>query len=94
MSSLRNFLEDIHVPNSKKKNNRLLGKEKNITPSVIKNISSTLFFKESFFEIIQQLIQSLYSDMLINFAIDKNEILYQPIKFSKSVKLFTVTKRK
>ena len=49
----------------------LLGKEKNITPSVIKNISSTLFFKGSFFEIIQQLIQSLYSDMLINFAIEK-----------------------
>ena len=94
MSSLRNFLEDIHVPNSNKKDDRLLGKEKNITPSVIKNISSTLFFKESFFEITQQLIQSLYSDMLINFTIDKNEILYQPIKFSKSVKLFTVTKRK
>ena len=93
MSLLRNFLEDIHVPNSNKKN-RLLGKEKNITPSVIKNISSTLFFKGSFFEIIQQLIQSLYSDMLFNFAIDKNEILYQPIKFSKSVKLFTATKRK
>ena len=84
MSSLRNFLEDIHVPNSKKKNNRLLGKEKNIPPSVIKNMSSTLFFKESFFEIIQQLIQSLYSDMLINFTIAKNEILYQPTNGEKT----------
>ena len=94
MYSLRNFLEDIHVPNSKKKKIIVLGKEINITLSVIKNISSTLFFKESLFEIIQQLIQSLYSNLLINFAIDKNEFLYQPIKFSKSVKLFTVTKRK
>ena len=54
-------------------------------------------YNKEYFQYIvfrRKLIQSLYSDMLINFAIDKNEILYQPIKFSKSAKLFTVTKRK